>query len=349
MSDFIVKEYAVKDKDGKIKIWQSGKLINYQKWLAEQASKFHNTVNIDNDGALIETGKQGAVLAPPPPAIVMEGKKYSLEKIMDKVKGQFKLTLNEESLERFKKMLLSYFRGARQAVDIRRALQQEWFQKQSGLKDIQIDKLMSIIKEIDAKIKNNHGEVVSIELEGEKMKVIPQVQQQIIEAQKEAREANQANTPNNSGLIGEMVVKKQPQKEAKKFFSFRKRSQSMTSGKVPIEEVKRFNKLVGPIEELHQLNLKVFRRLGTSASQISDKILQRIDGLSEGSLQKKLKVIEAWQGSPVYNLYVKLGRMSLEEGLSVETIIKREVSVGQESLTSEEFASISDLNKKLRF
>ena len=56
MSDFIVKEYAVKDKDGKIKIWQSGKLINYQKWLAEQASKFHSTGGFTEQSAMLDTG-----------------------------------------------------------------------------------------------------------------------------------------------------------------------------------------------------------------------------------------------------------------------------------------------------
>ena len=347
MSDFIVKEYAVKDKDGKIKIWQSGKLINYQKWLAEQASKFHSTGGFTEQSAMLDTGMEEPRLAPPAPALRIEIRKYSLEKIVERLKEQFSLQLTEESLNRFNKLLLSYFRGARQIVDVRRNLQQDWFQKQSSLRISQIDQLVAVIKEIEIKIKSNHGEVVSMEIEGEKMKALPQVQQQIRQAQIEAKESVQNSM--NKGDIGEMGVKKEEIEEPRKFFSFKKRSQALSSGKIPIEEVKRFNKLVGPVEELRQLSLKVFRRLGTTASQTTEKILRRVDSLSDGSLQKKLGIIQAWQGSPVYNLYVKLGRMSLEEGLSVETIINRETNTGQETLTAEEFAAISDLNKKLRF
>lgn len=371
MADFTVKEYVVKDKDGKFKVWQSGQLIDYQKWLADKASQ---VIQPGATTTLVDTGMEEPVLAPPPPQIIKPSvtlvKRFSLEKIVQKLVDRFSLKLTNEAKERFNKLLFSFFRGIRQAIDLRDNLLQSWQDGGMEMSTDQVDELLAVIKEIDKKIKSNNGEVVSVDIEEQKFKQEPQVQAEISKAQDRARQDIQVAVSEQAMKIAaskiakapvvdpgkplagaeEYVVKEQPApKPSKGLFFWRKRPQAVPAGKVPMQEIKKFSKLVGPIDELRQLSLNMFRRLGTTPSEIVNKVEERINRLSTGSLAEKDRATKAWQSSPVYNLYVKLGRASLENGLPVETIIQRQLNAGQESLTSDEFEAISDLNSRFRF
>ena len=367
MDDFIVKEYAVKDKDGKFKIWQKGKLVEYQQWLASKAIASSKN-KIQRNTAILDTGMEEPVLAPPAPVIVKQVPKFGLEKIVSKLVDKFSLKLDSEVKERLSRLLLSFFRGARTVVDLRTSLQGKWESGDIGLKDVDIDKLLEVIKEIDKKIKTGGGEVVSLEIDAKKLKAKPQIAAEIniakLAAKQEIKDTvdkraailQQTEAINNSivlnkeaGNVDQYIVREQVEKPKKKLFSWNKRSQAVPAGKVPMDEVKSFVKLVGPVDELRQLDLNMFRRLGSNPTAIVDRIKERIDSLSSGSLAEKDNVIKAWQASPIYGLYVKLGRASLEDGMPVDTIIKQQTNAGQTSLTVEEFDAISDLNAKFRF
>lgn len=367
MDDFIVREYAVKDKDGKFKIWQEGKLINYQQWLMNKAIA-NTTSRLQKSQALVDTGMEKPVLAPPPPVIVKQTPKFGLEKIITRLADEFSLRLTVEARDRFARLLLSFFRGARTIVDLRTTLQGSWQSGDIGLQGIDIDGLLKVIKEIDKQIKVAGGEVVSLQINEQKLKDKPYIAKEIADAEiaakneikdtidKQAIIIQQANIVSNGKIanIGrekprEFVVKKQEPVPDKGIFSWHKRSHSVPAGKVAMDEVKNFTKLVGPIDELKQLDLNMFRRLGSNPTSIVDKIKERINSLSSGSISEKDRVIKAWQSSPVYSLYVRLGRASLEDGLPVDTIIKQQTNAGQPSLTVEEFDAISDLNAKFRF
>jgi hypothetical protein len=369
MDDFIVKEYAVKDKDGNFKIWQKGKLLNYQQWLASKAVETSKN-KLHKSTAIIDTGMEEPVLAPPPPVIVKQVPKFGLEKIIDKLINKFSLTLDNDAKERLSRLLLSFFRGARTVVDLRASLQGNWKSGDMELKDVDIDLLLQAIKEIDNKIKISGGEVVSLHIDEKKLKATPHIATEIDKAKKEAKEEikqtinkkaaimQQAESSARGGIASiskepmpsdEFVVKKQESKPAKRFLAWNKRSHNVPAGKVAMDDVKGFVKLVGPIDELKQLDLNIFRRLGSDANAITDRVRERIESLSNGSVMNKNKVISAWQSSPVYSLYVKLGRASLEDGLPVDTVIKQQTNAGQPSLTVDEFDAISDLNAKFRF
>ncbi|HCU47477.1 TPA: hypothetical protein DIC39_00205 [Patescibacteria group bacterium] len=62
-----------------------------------------------------------------------------------------------------------------------------------------------------------------------------------------------------------------------------------------------------------------------------------------------MQAVRAWQASPVYQLYLTLGRESIEQAKSVDSIIATRQADGQETLTLAEFEAIADLNQKLRF
>lgn len=109
------------------------------------------------------------------------------------------------------------------------------------------------------------------------------------------------------------------------------------------------SKLVGPIEELHRLDLASFHRLGPDAVSIVQKIKEKIDLLASESLTKKAEGVKAWKQSPVNQLYLAIGAASMSLGKSVEAVINDRATGGEPVLTTVEFRTIADLNKALRF
>lgn len=107
--------------------------------------------------------------------------------------------------------------------------------------------------------------------------------------------------------------------------------------------------LVGPIEELHRLDLQSFRRLGTDPVSMVQKVKEKIDLLASESLTKKAEGVKAWKQSPINQLYLNIGASSMAMGKSIETIIKDRTAANQPTITPIEFRAIADLNKALRF
>lgn len=105
---------------------------------------------------------------------------------------------------------------------------------------------------------------------------------------------------------------------------------------------------VGPIGELKSLTLTDFRRLGPVLSAL-DRVLAKIDLIGEASITKRLEAVRAWQASPTYQQYLRLGRESIERGTSVADLTADMDSRGDETLTEAEFNAIADFNAKLRF
>lgn len=109
------------------------------------------------------------------------------------------------------------------------------------------------------------------------------------------------------------------------------------------------SKLVGPIEELHRMDLESFRRLGTDAVAMVQKIKEKIDLLASESLVQKAEGVKAWKRSPVNQLYLSIGASSMALSKSIEAVIKDRQAGNEPALTPVEFRAIADLNKALRF
>ena len=78
-------------------------------------------------------------------------------------------------------------------------------------------------------------------------------------------------------------------------------------------------------------------------------LLAKIALLEKDSVTKKAQGIEAWRNSEVYRLYLDLGEESLKLAKNISAIIQDRLNNNQDTLSAEEFAAISDLNKNLRF
>jgi len=106
-------------------------------------------------------------------------------------------------------------------------------------------------------------------------------------------------------------------------------------------------KVVGPIEELKDIDLKEFRRLGASPQDSIEKVLEKVYLLEEESWDLKMKGIKAWQESETNKLYIDIGLESLKNGSPVKVVINRRKNEGLPQLSYEEFIAIGELNKKI--
>lgn len=121
------------------------------------------------------------------------------------------------------------------------------------------------------------------------------------------------------------------------------------SRKPSLDDVKFVKKLVGPIEELANLTLIDFRRLGPNTDARVDKIRQKLNLLEKESYGRRLDGVAAWHKNEVNKFYRLLGQASLQEGRSLETIVNERLQAGKPTLSLEELEAVMKLNRELRY
>lgn len=107
-------------------------------------------------------------------------------------------------------------------------------------------------------------------------------------------------------------------------------------------------RLVGPIDELANMTIEDFRRLGTPV-EAAKKIVEKVDLLAADSLLEQKKAIDAWKRSEMYKTYLGIGTESLEKKISVSEVIENRQKRGLVTLTSEEFNQVAEVNRKISF
>lgn len=126
--------------------------------------------------------------------------------------------------------------------------------------------------------------------------------------------------------------------------------------KPPIIEIKRpqvnavqSGRPTGRVEELALMDMATWRMLDPDPRIRAGKILGKIQNLEQESLTRKSQGIQAWRSNEVYQHYLALGQMSLEQKKDVAEVIQAVIAQGQQTLSLEEFEAVSDLNRMLRF
>lgn len=112
-------------------------------------------------------------------------------------------------------------------------------------------------------------------------------------------------------------------------------------------DIKQVSKVIGPVEELQEIDLKEFRRHGTNPEEAAAAILEKVDLLAEESWQFKMDGMAAWKKSETYQLYLAIGQESIESTTSVADVIRRRLQEGKPYLLLEEFLAINSLNNKI--
>ena len=146
-------------------------------------------------------------------------------------------------------------------------------------------------------------------------------------------------------------IEPEPQPEKRKivYESFKLAPLKSSENKAAVEDITRPPKVMGPIEELKYLSLKIFRRLAADPKEAILKIKQKIDVMEKESLVKKIQAIKAWRQSEVYKLYLEIGKESIEKNRETSQIVQERENSGKITLSEAEIEAIVELNKSLRF
>lgn len=106
-------------------------------------------------------------------------------------------------------------------------------------------------------------------------------------------------------------------------------------------------KPMGPVDELGALTVREFRALAPDPREAANKILEKIDLLTEESYPLRAESVKAWRTSPLFRLYVELGQESLAREKTIEEVLAARQGSSAPSLSLQEFAIIADINKRL--
>ena len=149
-------------------------------------------------------------------------------------------------------------------------------------------------------------------------------------------------------IVKKQEIKTQPQARQHIAIPSVKRP-AFDSERPRMDDIKKPTKVMGPIDEIRELTINDFRRLGENAAARLTKMEEKLDLLQEDSYAKRAEGIAAWRQSPVYKLYLEIGQQSINQNKPVQEIINSRSAQGLSTLDFQEFEVIADFNRILRF
>jgi len=284
-----------------------------------------------------------------------------IESIMKEVKIDFS---SEELLERFKQIIATYLLGVRNRIATKEIMMRGVDGGGLGLNDEKSSKIMMVVaaKKEGANnvLKNNvniratdngasfifnkHKEEEKVE----KNKTVSQeINYDLASALKEKRMKPIIEKVVNEEKVENVKIEKNNINKTNNDKPSL-RAKSVPVGKKSMDDIKT-PKVMSPMDELAYMDLVAFRRLDSVLEKRIKKIKRKIDLFSKEGIDKMINGIRAWRQSPVNKTYLKIGEESMNEGMSIEDVIKVRKEKGLNYLDKDEFDIVMDLNKQLRF
>lgn len=359
----VTNEFVVRDADGSMKLWRNGELVPFgaeRGALIEEAESY-GVKNKSTDAAVgtvtrtplrepvteratrteganfyfspldeeeVDRFRKAASNAPQPviPA----------ETIAESIIDTSKLELDTEIRGRLVRVIASRLRDVRDLVSTKEVLRRSAEAGGIGLSEEEISRLLVVTEEFREKWEQGGMERAERLTTGRKdlSENIPQEQ------------SNVADIFAGTGApsLEEKTEGMEDEAGLRRVFATRP-----PIGKRMMSDVASPSRLVGPLDELQSMTLVEWRRFGQDSLTRTAKIREKIDVIAEDSLIDRAKGIQAWKRSPVYALYIALGRESMEEDQGIDAVIARRESKGELTLTREEFDAIADLNRSLQY
>ncbi|NCD00788.1 hypothetical protein EOL94_01740 [bacterium] len=122
-----------------------------------------------------------------------------------------------------------------------------------------------------------------------------------------------------------------------------------STNKPRLDDIRVVDRVMGPIDELHNLDLVDFRRLGKTCEDRISKIKDKLDLLEKDSYDKMILGIEAWRKNPLNILYRNITIDSINNSLPIKEVIDRREKNGQDTLSFEELQALVDFNREITF
>ena len=92
-----------------------------------------------------------------------------------------------------------------------------------------------------------------------------------------------------------------------------------------------------------------FRHLGDDPKESADRLKEKIHMLEKESFGRRSQGINALRSSPLMKEYLDIGRSSIENTRDIKQLIADRLAKNAQSMTSQEFDAISEVNSSLRY
>ena len=122
--------------------------------------------------------------------------------------------------------------------------------------------------------------------------------------------------------------------------------QAPSNDKPRVDDIKSAPRTVSAIDELKLLTIEDWRKYGTADEAIKS-ILQKVQLLSQQSVNDKVQGIKMFRESELFRQYVALGRATLAQGKKLAEALT-DKAINPANITEDEFFAVALLNGKLR-
>lgn len=118
--------------------------------------------------------------------------------------------------------------------------------------------------------------------------------------------------------------------------------------KAQVRDVAAPRRLSGPLEELAEMSLAQFRRLGARPEDAAKEILETLDRLQAESYGRRLEGIAAWRKSPLFTASVALAAEAVQSGKTIAEVLHAHKAAREDTLSEAEWHAIIALNERVR-
>ncbi|MBI2984258.1 MAG: hypothetical protein HYY50_01390 [Candidatus Kerfeldbacteria bacterium] len=115
-----------------------------------------------------------------------------------------------------------------------------------------------------------------------------------------------------------------------------------------VADVTKPSRTYGPAEEMRSLTVADFRRLGQGANDSAAHLLGKFQHLQQESFRLWSEALAGWRQSEIHQLYLAMGRQSLDENIPIREVVQRRARNNQPYLSEHEFTALADLNRQLQ-
>ena len=284
-------------------------------------------------------------------------RRNDLVSLIQQIIQKSEVELTEDTERRLKKAVELKLRGVRNVIGTKEVLQKKVAQGGLGLSAENSEKIIKLINSEEEnfskiqKTENNKLEKVEEKIIQPQVEIKPELkkieqtqfqsqsqsQKKIIPTTQEIKSKSQDIRETRKEEFGQKEIKEQPQPQVQ--------SQKQVRPQPQVSE----RRIMGPVDELANINLENFRRLGKNVLDVLKKIKEKINLMQEESFERRAEGIKAWQQSAVYKEYLILGQESMEQGKSIQEVIENKKNKNLQTLSFEEFEAIADFNENLNY
>ncbi len=122
-----------------------------------------------------------------------------------------------------------------------------------------------------------------------------------------------------------------------------------STNKPRLDDIKVVDRFMGPVDELKNIDLIDFRRLGKTCDDRINKIKDKLNLLEADSYDKMILGIEAWRKNPLNILYRNITIDSINKSIPITEVIAQREKNDQDTLNLEELHSLIAFNREITF